>query len=216
MNTTTVISLSILVSGVIVAGAVVMSSNADRGGSPDSLPAGDAKNVTVSILPDDPMLGSVEAPVTLIMFEDFECPFCGRFSKETLPRLLENEVKEGTLRIVWKDFPLSIHSHAAKAHEAARCAQAEGKFWEYHDLLFANQSDLNIADLKRYARELGLGGAFDSCLDSGASRSLVEAGQREGFAAGVSGTPSFVINGTSISGALPYATLASVIASLAN
>ena len=117
---------------------------------------------------------------------------------------------------MWKDFPLSIHSRARLAHEAARCAQEQGKFWEYHDLLFADQSRLNLADLKARAGELNLDqAAFDSCLDSGKYRSLVERGIKEGSRAGVSGTPSFVINGTLVSGALPYDVFSSAIREIA-
>lgn len=207
------IALSIVVAGLVIALSLLFGLRAQSASV--GATGGDAAAVTVE--GTDPALGAAHAKVTLVMFEDFECPFCGRFSRETLPRLLTREVKDGTLRIVWKDFPLSIHSHAAKAHEAARCAQAGGKFWEYHDLLFRNQDNLDISDLKRYARDVGLsGGQFDACLDSGKGAPLVKASQAEGFAAGVSGTPSFVINGRLIAGALPYETFESVISSAAN
>lgn len=215
MKSTTAITLSILAAGALVAGAVVVSANGASGDSAgETLPPTQA-NVPIS--PDDPVLGSAEAPVTIIAFEDFECPFCARFTAEAEQSLIQNEIKAGLARIVWKDFPLSIHSRARPAHEAARCAEEQGKFWEYHDLLFSDQSRLNAPDLKARARELGLDTAvFDSCFDSHKYRALVERGLREGAQAGVSGTPSFVINGTVVVGALPYESFAEIIAEIAN
>lgn len=208
------IAIAIVIAGLLVAGAVLLGVRA-ASGTPGSGVAS-AHTATPAIEESDPSLGDPKAPATLVAFEDFECPFCGRFSRDTLPRLREKEVKEGALRIVWKDFPLSIHSHAQLSHEAARCAQEQGKFWEYHDLLFNNQNRLNSSDLKGYARELGLDpGAFDSCFDSHKYRSLVQDGQSEGTRVGVSGTPSFVLNGTLIAGALPYETFAQAIAQAA-
>lgn len=222
MSPSALTALSIVVAGLLIAFALFFGLRANSqavgyaGGDPGH-PGDLGDPASVTILDTDPTLGRADAKVTLVMFEDFECPFCGRFSKETLPRLREREVQEGTLRIVWKDFPLSIHSHSAKAHEAGRCAQAGGKFWEYHDVLFENQHSLGVSDLKRYARDIGLSGEqFDACLDSDAGAPLVRASQAEGFAAGVSGTPSFVINGRLVSGALPYETFASTIAATVN
>lgn len=213
MKSGTAISLSIIGAGALVALAVIASASSGVSGSPH---AGNSAPVDVPLSPDDPTLGATDAPVTIIAFEDFECPFCARFSAEAEQSLIQNEIKEGLARLVWKDFPLSIHSRARLAHEAARCAQEQGKFWEYHDLLFGDQSRLNLADLKARAGELKLDQTvFDSCLDSGKYRALVQKGINEGSRAGVSGTPSFVINGTLVSGALPYETFSKVIRELA-
>jgi len=213
MKSGTAISLSIIGAGALIALAVIASASSGGAESPH---AGNSAPVEVPLSPDDPVLGATDAPVTIISFEDFECPFCARFTADTEQSLIQNEIKEGLARLVWKDFPLSIHSRARLAHEAARCAQEQGKFWEYHDLLFADQSRLNLADLKARAGELNLDqAAFDSCLDSGKYRSLVERGIKEGSRAGVSGTPSFVINGTLVSGALPYDVFSSAIREIA-
>ncbi|MBI2612317.1 DsbA family protein [Candidatus Kaiserbacteria bacterium] len=213
MKSGTAISLSIVGAGTLIALAVIASAGSGATGSPH---AGNSAPVEVPLSPDDPVLGNADAPVTIIAFEDFECPFCARFTAEAEQLLIQNEIKEGLARIVWKDFPLSIHSRARLAHEAARCAQEQGKFWEYHDLLFGNQDRLGKADLKAYAKALGLDAtAFDSCLDSGKYRALVQKGINEGTRAGVSGTPSFVINGTLVSGALPYEAFSDVIRQIA-
>lgn len=210
------IPISIIMAGVMVSGAILYGgkNRVAGGGAPSaSLPAQEGSHRDVAVTDTDPSLGDPEAPVTLIAFEDFECPFCRRFSLQTKPLLLQNEVKNGTVRLVWKDFPLSIHSHAEKAHEAGRCAFEQGKFWEYHDLLFRNQNNLDTASLKRYAEELGLNESqFTACLDSGKYASLIAEKVNEGFSAGVGGTPSFFLNGAAIVGAQPYQVFADAIA----
>jgi protein-disulfide isomerase len=168
--------------------------------------------VDFAVADTDPSLGNPDAPVTIIEFGDFECPFCKKFSLETKPQLEKNEINEGKVRLIWKDFPLSIHSRAEAAHEAARCAQDQGKFWEYHDLLYANQQQLGKNDLKKYATELRLDTKeFNECVDSRRFSNLVAEGLAEGTAAGVRGTPSFLINGRLVVGALPYATFSQAI-----
>jgi len=172
--------------------------------------------VEVTITDTDPSLGDKDAPVTIMAFEDFECPFCARFSQQTLPLIIDRHVKSDQVRVVWKDFPLSIHSNAQKAHEAARCAWEQDKFWEYHDTLFNNTNKLRTNDLKQYAKNLGLNESqFSSCLDSGKYTDLIREKVREGNTAGVSGTPSFLINGRIVVGAQPYQTFADLIAQAA-
>ncbi|MBI2637264.1 MAG: thioredoxin domain-containing protein, partial [Candidatus Sungbacteria bacterium] len=146
------IPAAIILSGVIISVAIFYSGS--NGDSPRSLTAGIAspeKSTSpagIETTDADPVMGNPDAPVTIIAFEDFECPFCRRFSEGTLPLLVEREIKEGKTKLVWKDFPLSIHAHAETAHEASRCAWEQGKFWEYHDVLFS-QNKLGINDLKR-------------------------------------------------------------------
>ena len=121
--------------------------------------------MTVPVAASDPTLGPASAPVTLVEFSDFQCPFCQRVA----PTLKQpRETYGDKLRIVWKDFPLTqIHPQAFKAGEAAHCAGEQGKYWEYHDRLFENQQALQPADLKKHAADLGLDAAkFASCLDS--------------------------------------------------
>jgi glutaredoxin len=154
------------------------------------LPAYEPPKVTVDAT--GPSKGPDAAPVTIVEFSDFECPYCVR-AEPTVKQLLE--AYPGKIRLVYRDFPLPMHTHAPKAAEAAHCAADQGKYWEMHEKLFANSQKLAVADLKGYA--------FDKCLDSGEKAALVEKNKKAGEEAGVSGTPAFFINGRSISGAQP-------------
>lgn len=161
---------------------------------------------------DDPTKGSANAKVTMIEFSDFQCPFCARFWKDTLPLLEEEYIKTGKLKFVYRDFPLDFHQFAKKAAEAAECANEQNKFWEYHDKLFENQQALDITSLKRYAQELGLDTAkFNECLDSGKYANEVQKDVQDGMAYGVSGTPTFFINGIEVVGAQPYSVFKRII-----
>jgi len=163
---------------------------------------------------DDPAWGPVGAAVTIIEFSDYQCPFCKRFYDETLPQI--QATYEGRVRFVYRDFPLtSIHPHAQKAAEASECADEQGRFWEYHGLLWANQQELDVASLKAYAGELGLDTAtFDGCLDSGKYSQEVQKDYSDGISYGVQGTPWFFINGVEVQGAQPFSNFQTVIDSL--
>jgi protein-disulfide isomerase len=170
----------------------------------------DAPRRDVEIESTDPSLGRVSAPVTLIEFSDFQCPFCQRVAP-TLKKL--RETYGDKVRIVWKDFPLTqIHPQAFKAGEAAHCAGDQGKYWEYHDRLFANQGQLQPEELKQHATALGLdAAAFNACLDSSKYGERVRDGVAQGTRLGVNSTPTIYINGRMLSGAQPYETFVSVI-----
>jgi len=145
--------------------------------------------------------GPATAAVTIFEWSDYECPFCQR-AQEVLHQL-QNEFPD-TVRFVFKDFPLRSHPSALPAALAARCAGAQGRYWEYHDLLFVAQPDLSREHLIGYARRLGLDApAFTECLDTGRFRDAILADQREGREAGVRATPTFFINQRKIEGALP-------------
>ncbi len=164
------------------------------------------------LLDDDPVQGSAEASVTIVEFADFECPFCLRFFRQTYPLIQERYIDSGKVKVIYRDFPLDAHPHAQKAAEAAECADEQGKFWEYHDLLFQNQQALSVADLKSYARQLGLNPArFDECLDSGKYAEEVKRDRADGISLGVSGTPTFFINGKKFIGAQPFSAFEEVI-----
>lgn len=170
----------------------------------------DAPRADVKVDADDPALGAASAPVTLVEFSDFQCPFCASVTP-TIKRL--RETYGDRLRIVWKDFPLtSIHPQAFKAAEAGQCAREQGKFWEYHDLLFANQAALEPASLKKYAADAGLNATtFGACLDAAKHNQRVQQQIEVGNSLGVSSTPSTFINGRLVSGAHPYETFAAII-----
>jgi len=161
---------------------------------------------------DDPMKGSKNAPVTIIEFSDFQCPFCAKFFTQTLPLIEENYIKTGKVNLVYRDFPLNFHENAQKSAEAAECADEQGKFWEYHDKIFENQNALDATSLKQYAKDIGLDtGKFDDCLDSGKMVSEIQKDFRDGSSYGVSGTPAFFVNGISVVGAQPYSVFEQII-----
>lgn len=165
---------------------------------------------------DDPMLGNAGAPVTIIEFSDFECPFCKEFVEETLPQLKSEYIDTGKVKLVFRDFPLTeIHPQAEAAALAAECAADQGKYWDYHDYLFAHQGELSDENYILWAEELGLDEeAFALCYDNEIHAAEIAADREDGEAAGVTGTPAFFINGKFVSGAQPFATFATEIDSL--
>ena len=156
-------------------------------------------------LDNNPVKGSPNAPVTIVEFSEFECPYCGVYSRDTYPQIAKAYIETGKVKYVFRHFPLNFHANAQKAAEAAECASEQGKFWEYHDVLFANQSALDVASLKKYASDLGLDTAkFDACLDSGRMADEVAKDAAEGASYGVTGTPAFFVNGLKRKGAQPF------------
>jgi protein-disulfide isomerase len=149
-----------------------------------------------------PFLGPTDAPVTIVEFSDFHCPFC----KQVLPSLMDLRSRYGDkVKLVFRDFPLDRpHPQARRAAEAARCAHDQNKFWEYHDVLFANAPQASPEQLKAYAEQVGLDvQTFERCLASGTHAAAVQRDVDEGNRLGVSGTPHFFINGRPLSGAQP-------------
>ena len=149
-----------------------------------------------------PSRGPAAAPVTIVEFSDFQCPFCGR-EYPVIEKLMKDY--DGKVRLVFRNYPLDFHPFAEKAAEAAACAGDQNKFWELHNAMFSNQQKLAVDDLKGYAKTAGLDSAkFDKCLDSGEKKTEVQADQKAGTEAGVNGTPAFFVNGVFINGAVPY------------
>jgi protein-disulfide isomerase len=151
---------------------------------------------------DSPSRGSATAPIELIEFSDFQCPFCLR-ANPTVQQVLTTYGDR--IRFVYRHFPLPNHPNARPAAEASACAAEQGKFWPYYDRLFAGQSGLTDAELKQHAVALGLDAAkFNTCVDTRKFKTLVDADLQAGQEAGVNGTPAFFINGRMLSGAQPY------------
>jgi protein-disulfide isomerase len=160
-------------------------------------------------LGDAPVKGPNNAKVTVVLFSDFQCPFCSR----AVPVLKEIEDGyKGKVRIAFKQLPLPFHDKAHLAAQAALAANEQGKFWPYHDKLFANQQALDRPSLEKYAEELGLNmGKFKTALDSGKFKDKVDSDAKEGAAVGATGTPTFFINGTKVVGAQPFPAFKTVI-----
>ncbi len=181
---------------------------------PSQLPDDQELNQRINdVSPDDDAIkGEVNAPVTIIEFSDYECPFCGRFFEQTLPELNEAYIKTGKVKLIYRDFPLDIHPNAQKAAEAAECAGEQGKYYEMHDKLFENQNALDVGSLKKYAKDIGLNtDEFNKCLDSGKMSDEVSQDFIDGQSYGVTGTPTFFINGKPLLGAQPFSEFEKII-----
>ena len=164
-------------------------------------PSNEFRSIVVNV-GDGPFKGAPDARVTLVEFTDYQCPFCARHHRDTVPRLLEAYIKTGKVKYVVRDYPLeSIHPAAVKAAEAPHCASEGGKYWEMHERLFANPKALSPDDLVAHAQALGLDSqAFRRCLESGKYTTRVRQAQAEGERAGVRGTPSFFLGLTEPNG----------------
>ena len=169
----------------------------------------DPPRYTVATAAIDPVRGNASAPITIVEFSDYQCPFCARVNPtlEQVRKTYGDKVK-----IIFKDFPLPNHPQAPKASEAAHCAGEQGKYWELHDVMFANQRALNVPELKQYATTLGLDMAkFTPCLDSGKHAGLVASGLAQGEKMGVNSTPTLYINGRALIGAQPFEAFKQII-----
>jgi len=158
---------------------------------------------------DDPSIGPAEAPVTIVEFSDFQCPYC----KLSVPMIKEILAKyPDKVKVVYRDYPGPHHPHAQQAAEAAQCAGDQGKFWEYHDSLFDHQAPGAGWNFTELAKEIGLNqDAFATCLNTGRYRQEVAKDLHDGFKLGVTSTPTFFINGRPLVGARPFAEFQPVI-----
>ena len=180
--------------------------------------------VRASLVDNDPLKGNPDAELTIVEFSDFECPFCKRFYDQTLPLIDDNYIKTGKVNLVYRDFPLPNHMNAMPTHLASECANEQGAFWAYHDILFETQrtwapmpSESIFEHLVQYADYLGLDtDEFGSCLSSSKFGSEIEGDYQDGVANGVRGTPAFFIGNEGdgyvlLSGAQPFEAFKNVI-----
>ncbi|MBI2640627.1 MAG: thioredoxin domain-containing protein [Candidatus Sungbacteria bacterium] len=208
---------AIIVAGALI-GAAVLYTSSPRSAVPQGTAAvGASPNIVPADLAGSaPYLGNPDAPVTLIEFGDFQCPFCGRFFHTTEPQIIEQYVKTGKARFVYRDFAF-LGPESEWAAMAAECANEQGKFWQYHDYLYNNQRGENEGafskeNLKAFARAIGLSEAqFGSCLDSDKYLEAVRRDTDDGRSAGVNGTPATFVNGRLIQGAVPFAQFQKII-----
>lgn len=208
------VATSVIIGSLIVAGSIILAAFMLRGGVTTSgvaktvptVAAGGKTKVTDRV--DQPSLGSPNAPVTIYEFADFQCPFCQNFYKNSFAALKTKYIDTGKVRFVFRHFPLSFHVNAQISAEAAECANRQGQFESYYNMLFAKGSGdgtgLDTASLKLYANQIGLNMTlFNKCLDNHETKAVVLADQTEGTKIGVNGTPTFYINGTQLVGAQP-------------
>ncbi len=184
----------------------------------------------LAITADDHIKGNVDAPVTIVIYDDMECPFCGAFegvNKEVMdmlkqrspgwtpvmPSLIKDYVDTGKVKLVYRHFPLSFHQNALPAAEAAECAGVQGKFWEMHDKIFAiNGQELSLEVFKQMARDLKLDmDKYNACMDNHQMQARVKNDMQTGQALGVEGTPAAFINQQGVSGAIPFSDFKSVV-----
>lgn len=202
---------AIIIAGALIAGALIytkspQSQSADISGTFGTKQEGENSGVELAVVEGDHVKGNPDASVTIIEYSDFECPFCSRFHP-TLNQVLNDYPND--VRLVYRHFPLdSIHAEARPSAEASECANEQGKFWEFADGLFENQSKLGKVFYSELAQNIGLNvGQFEECVLSRKYKDRVEADFQEGIKLGVTGTPGSFINGELISGAVPYNSL---------
>lgn len=155
-----------------------------------------------------PVLGPANAPIKIIEYADYQCPYC----KQMYPVIKKLQKDFPNTQLVYEDYPLPMHGNAQKAAEAAHCAGDQGKYWEYHDAIFEHNGPIDVPNLKDIAKGMKLDQAkFDQCLDSGADAAVVAKGKDQGKQLGLTGTPTIFINGHMITGATSYDTLKDVV-----
>lgn len=219
--------ISILLTGILISSAILYTrSNFQRTantGANIQQAIGDTQQIAGVVnvsADDDATLGNPDAPVTIIEFSDFQCPFCRKFWSETLPQIKKDYLVTGKAKFVYRDFPLAqIHLGATPAAEGAECAKEQSKFWEMHDVIFEEQEkqgsgtvQFTADDVKKWAAKIGLNTSkFNQCLDSGKYKQEVDKDIADGSAAGVTGTPAIFVNGRLIVGAQPFAAFKAVI-----
>lgn len=203
---------AIILAGIIISGAIIYKGD-DNINNINTVPIAGNDNNNFRLMEDDDVFkGNPDAPVIIVEFSDFQCPFCATFYQNTLSQIEENYIKTGKVKFIFRDFPLSGHLNAQKAAEAAECADEQGKFWEMHNMIFDNQGAIGVVDLKQNAKSLGIDiTAFNNCLDSGKYADEVIKDMNDGIAAGVKGTPTFFINGEKLVGAQPFSVFEQII-----
>lgn len=207
------LAASIIVGALIVAGSILYSgrqllTKIDDMGSLGATVVGSqdqgtnqqiaGKKIEVELRKDAPIIGSGKGKVVLVEFSDFQCPFCQRFFQATLSQIKTKYVDTGKVKMVFQHFPLPFHQNAQISGQASECAARQGKFTQYHDVLFtkgqADGKGLASEDLKKYAQEIGLNtGKFNDCLDKNQTADIVKADMALGQSVGISGTPSFLL-----------------------
>ncbi len=217
-----IMPIAILIAAVVISGTLLYTHQASRNGElaqinkdqPD-----DTKPVDIAVTDNDHILGDKNAKVTIVEFSDLQCPFCRQFAEATLPSIKQQYIDTGKARLVYRHFPLDFHPASKPSAEALECAGEQGKFWQLHDKIFAEEAkkgqgtiEYGKPDIKRWALGLGMNAIqFNKCLDADKYAGRIEADTNYGASIGVSGTPAFFINGKRLIGAQPFATFKATI-----
>ena len=205
--------VSIFTHGFGIGGTPTGAAPAEPAAKPAE-PAEPAVKLTVDDIDLEgvPFIGDENAEITMVIYDDFQCPFCSRFEQQAWLEIKEEYIDTGKAKFYYKHFPLGFHSHAQLAAEASECAHDQGKFWEYHDIMFENQPDINEEQMKTWAEELELDmDDFNSCLDTHKYAEKVKLSMAEGQKVGVKGTPSVLIEDELVVGAQPFNNFKKVI-----
>ena len=213
---------SVLIAGVLIAGAVIYT-NGFKSGNPtaaiDNINQTPPAEVSLALNQEDVILGDPKAPVTLIEYGDFQCPFCGRFYSQTENLIKEQYVRTGKVKFVYRHFAF-LGPESLEAANAVECAKDQGKFWEFHDALYSaeikdgeeHNGNLNPALFKLLANQLGMNAvSFSACLASNKYADKVQGDYNNALAAGVRSTPTIFINGQKIEGAVPFTNFKAII-----
>jgi protein-disulfide isomerase len=213
--------LAILLIVSIYTGGFGKATGATVADNKPIVPSGVALVSADDFVDDDAVLGNKNAPVTIIEFSDYQCPYCRKFWAEAYSQIKEEYIDTGKVKLIFRDFPLSFHPMAEPSAQAAECAGDQGKYYEMHDKIFSEQNKLgtgtiqySINDLKQWAVEIGLDASeFNACLDSGKHKLEVQKDLADAQAAGGQGTPYFIVGDTPISGAQPFSVFQQAIES---
>ncbi len=221
------VPLAVLFAGLMISGSILYVGSTGTATIANAPTDADGQQAVKKVLENpeslvaknDPILGDKDAPVTIVEFSDFQCPFCRAFFEGAYSQIKKEYVDTGKVRIVFRDFPLAFHEAARPASLAGQCALEQGKFWEYHDKMFQEQAKkgqgtvaFGVPELKTWATEIGLNASqFNTCLDTAKYDADVQADMDAGTDVGVSGTPSFFVNGTLLVGAQPFSAFQELI-----
>lgn len=206
-----VLLLSLFLSGKMPSTAVVAAAKPSAQVADPTQPSQPSGPVDIKLDKTDHVTGPDKAKVTVVAYSDFQCPYCGRFFSDSIQPMLKDY--KDKIKFVFRHFPLEqIHPQARPAAIASECAAEQGKFWQYHDQLFAKQETLSDATFEQIAKDVGLDvNKWKTCLTSGNADKKVDADTQGGFGYGVQGTPTTFVNGIAISGAQPYAAVKQAI-----
>ncbi|PRW64199.1 DsbA family protein [Actinopolyspora mortivallis] len=219
-RTNAAIAILVVVVAVLVVSVLARHHGSGSSGAPDSAARQPSTSVDSPARrnPGDPLaLGSPEAPVVLVAYEDFRCPFCAKFATDSLPKLVDRYVEPGVLRVEWRDYPI-FGEQSIRAAKAGRAAARQHRFWEFERTVYSHapdhgHPDLPLRTLVRYAEQAGVADIerFRADMRSAEVATALRADRSEGVRLGVSSTPTFLVNGRPIMGAQPFEVFVSAV-----